>query len=150
MKIIFQCDVDGEVIYEFPSYNFTEALDGLWSPDDERYTDGIYGGVLLKASSHVRQSDNWTSDVGKRFLWIMFPRVQTQLRNHCQKKCEAETDLYQWFRGSKYCLATVEALITLGEEDSMVVKVRGPKGHEKECFFFFEEILGCIDQVTLA
>ena len=136
----FQCEVDEDVEYEFPCYNFTEALDGLWSADDSRYQHGIYGGVLLKASGGAAKNP---------LLWIMFPRIQSQLRSHFVRKYESESDLYQWFRGSKYCLGTVESLITLEDDDAISVKVRGPARHEKECFFFVEEILGCIDQVLL-
>ena len=39
------------------------------------------------------------------------------------------------------------SLVTLEEDDSIAVKVRGPANNEKECFFFLEEILGCVDQV---
>ena len=34
------------------------------------------------------------------------------------------------------------------EDDAITVKVRGPRNFEKECFFFLEEILGIIDQVS--
>ena len=37
--------------------------------------------------------------------------------------------------------------MTLEDDDSIAVKVRGPVQNEKECFFFLEEILGCVDQV---
>ena len=40
------------------------------------------------------------------------------------------------------------SLVTLEEDDSIAVKVRGPANNEKECFFFLEEILGCVDQVS--
>ena len=93
----------GDVEYEFPCYNFTEALDGLWSADDSRYRDGIYGGVLLKASTTAGQRP-------KNLLWVMFPRIQAQMRRHFARKLEESdtVDLYQWFRGSKYCLGVVE------------------------------------------
>ena len=35
------------------------------------------------------------------------------------------------------------------EDDAITVKVRGPRNFEKECFFFLEEILGIIDQVSV-
>ena len=143
-SFLFQCDVDGDIEYEFPCYNFTEALDGLWSADDARYEKGIYGGVLLKASSVVNTGPRPSSPM----LWFLFPRIQQQLRNHFNRKYEAETDLYQWFRGSKYCLGSVESIITLEKDDSVSVKIRGPEEREKECFFFLEEILSCVDQVS--
>ena len=42
------------------------------------------------------------------------------------------------------------SLVTLEEDDSIAVKVRGPANNEKECFFFLEEILGCVDQVRVS
>ena len=106
--LVFQCDVDGDVEYEFPCYNFTEALEGLWSGDDSRYRDGIYGGVLLKASTTVGQQQQ--PQPNKNLLWVMFPRIQAQMRRHFTRKLEESdtVDLYQWFRGSKYCLGMVE------------------------------------------
>ena len=55
-----------------------------------------------------------------------------------------------YFKGSKYCLGSVEGLISMDSEevDAITVKVRGPRNFEKECFFFLEEILGIIDQVS--
>ena len=116
-----QCDVDGDIEYEFPCYNFTESLEGLWSTEDTRYnrSDSIYGGVLLKAaststtsSSALSAAKNFTTDGAaiKNLLWLMFPRIQSQLRRHHARKLEESDgpDLYQWFRGSKYCLGTVE------------------------------------------
>ena len=54
---ILQCDVDGDIEYEFPCYNYTEALEGLWSSEDARYKEGgIYGGVLLKTAASIPYS----------------------------------------------------------------------------------------------
>ena len=55
--MILQCDVDGDIEYEFPCYNYTEALEGLWSSEDARYKEGgIYGGVLLKTAASIPYS----------------------------------------------------------------------------------------------
>ena len=63
-------------------------------------------------------------------------------------KAESNTDLYQWSHGSKYYTGNIEALLRLHQgSTSLEVRVRGPAKHEKECFFFLEEILGVIDQV---
>ena len=60
-----QCEVDGDIEYEFPCYNYTEALEGLWSPQDARYKDGgIYGGVLLKTAASMPLSSTNPS-IGK-------------------------------------------------------------------------------------
>ena len=53
------------------------------------------------------------------------------------------------FMAPNTALPTLKHSSTLEDNDSIMVKVRGPKGYEKECFFFFEEILGSIDQVFL-
>ena len=43
-----QCDNDGDIEYEFPSFNQVETLEGLWDKSDPRYKDGVYAGVRLK------------------------------------------------------------------------------------------------------
>ena len=68
MPHFLQCEVDGDTEYEFSCYN-RENFDGLWwNANDARYTEGIFGGVLLKANS------------SQKLLSVMFPRFQTQLR----------------------------------------------------------------------
>ena len=38
-------------------------------------------------------------------LWVLFPRIQTQLRNHfARRKYEADIDLYQWFQVIRHAL----------------------------------------------
>ncbi|XP_059080756.1 death-associated protein kinase 1-like isoform X2 [Tigriopus californicus] len=136
-----QCQNEGDIEYEFPCFNRTETLAGLWSPEDKRYDDGVYGGVLLQALSN-----------SKTILKILFPRVQAYLRRHSNRKAGADAmiDLYQWENGSKYCVGDLEGLMTLkAEADSISVKVRGPGGSEISCFQFLEEILSVIDQVLL-
>lgn len=51
MGLCVQCEVDEELEYEFPIYNQTETLSGLWDPGDPRYrtTGACYGGVRLYA-----------------------------------------------------------------------------------------------------
>ena len=66
---LFQCDVDGDVEYEFPCYNYTEALEGLWSPEDARYREGgIYGGVLLKTAASTPLS-NTNPSIGTSWFY---------------------------------------------------------------------------------
>ena len=45
---LLQCQHDGEIRYEFPGYNVTEAPQNSWRlpPAGE---DFVYGGVLLKS-----------------------------------------------------------------------------------------------------
>lgn len=138
----FQVDVEGDFEYEFPCYNGMEAPEGIWTNKKSNLKDTIYGGVLLKSSglSPSRPSEN--------LLKIMLPRIQTHLRKQFVQKGETSSDLFQWSKGSKYFIGDVEAILWLVEASSgLEVRVRGPKNHEKECFFFLEEILGVIDQV---
>ena len=145
MGIMFQMDLDTTTVvdseYEFPCYNDLEAPDGIWSADKKKTLgdDAIYGGVLLKATSGK------TKD---KLMKLMMPRIQAQLRRQFVMKSEANTDLLQWSKGSKYFIGDVEGLLML-HDNSLEVRVRGPAKHEKEGFFFLEEILGVIDQVLL-
>lgn len=118
-----------------------DAPEGVWT---EKNTFSLFGGVLLKpASSPVSAS-------GDLLLKLMMPRIQSHLRRLFNLKSEAHSDLFQWSTGSKYYIGGVEALLRLINGGSnLEVRVRGPDNHEKECFFFLEEILGVIDQVRL-
>ena len=41
-------------------------------------------------------------------LWVLFPRIQTQLRNHfARRKYEADIDLYQWFQVIRHALRII-------------------------------------------
>lgn len=170
----FQCQCDGDIEYEFPCYNQTETIAGLWSHEDRRYDDGVYGGVLLRkqplasdqevSSSSNQENEDSLSPRGRGaglelpILRILFPRIQSYMRKHANRRqsavdgadLEEETDLYQWRHGSKYCLGDLEGMMTLDEvTDSIEVKVRGKKEDQRRCFLFLEEILGIIDQVFL-
>lgn len=78
-----------------------------------------------------------------------------ELRRTVVSYCDSESDLYQWFRGSKLCSGLIESLITLEGGDNtdqaewVEIKVRGPANTGSVCFFFIEEILGIIDQVCI-
>ena len=45
---LLQCQHDGEIRYEFPGYNVTEAPQHSWRPPPAG-EDFVYGGVLLKS-----------------------------------------------------------------------------------------------------
>ena len=45
---LLQCQHDGEIRYEFPGYNVTEAPLNSWRPPPTG-EDFVYGGVLLKS-----------------------------------------------------------------------------------------------------
>lgn len=57
--------------YEFPIYNQTETIDGLWESDDPRYAnrDSNYGGLRL-----------YTSPGTCHLLTSLFPYIQVWKR----------------------------------------------------------------------
>lgn len=84
----------------------------------------------------------------------MFPRIQSYLRRHGNRKAESDVDLFQCHGASKFSVDGMESLTTLEDGggdggDSIMVKVRDPRTLAKQCFFLLEEVLGVIDQVLL-
>lgn len=74
--------------------------------------------------------------------------LQVQLRRAMQSLGDPDSDLYQWFEGSKLCSGLIESLITLEDDgEAIEMKVRGPPSSELACFYFVEELLGIVDQV---
>ncbi|PSN41147.1 hypothetical protein C0J52_05197 [Blattella germanica] len=141
LQLCTQCENDDELEFEFPCYNFVETLDGLWDASDPRYhdPDSCYGGVKLKTPPDTFH-----------LIHSIFPRIQVQLRRTMQSLGDPDSDLYQWFEGSKLCSGLIESLITLEEDgEAIEMKVRGPPGSELACFYFMEELLGIVDQVLL-
>jgi death-associated protein kinase len=69
LEICTQCEVEGEVEFEFPCLNFIETLAGLWQKDDERYADAVYGGVRLHTSFQSGSQ-----------LKYLFPRIQVRMQ----------------------------------------------------------------------
>ena len=78
---------------------------------------------------------------------------------------DAEIILDQWKGGSRLISGSLEGTVSiikeastdqlshggvslLPQESKIAVKVRGPPGASKLCFYFLEEILGLIDQVN--
>ncbi|GLH12279.1 Calcium/calmodulin-dependent protein kinase type II alpha chain [Gryllus bimaculatus] len=141
LQLMGECENDDELEFEFPCYNFVETLDGLWDESDPRYCgpDSCYGGVKLRSPPETFH-----------LIHSIFPRIQVQLRRTVQSLSDPDSDLYQWFEGSKLCSGPIESLITLEEDGEAVeMKVRGPVGSELACFYFMEELLGIVDQVLL-
>ncbi|KAF5291586.1 hypothetical protein FQR65_LT01899 [Abscondita terminalis] len=146
LELCIQCEVDGEVEYEFPIYNQTETLPGLWDPGDPRYrtTGSCYGGVRLYAPPKCHH-----------LFTSIFPHVQIELRRAAIENFsnnDNDTDLYQWFHGSKLCTITLETLITLDEDASssqyIEIKIRGPRQSSQYCFYFFENVIETVVQVS--
>lgn len=58
-----------------------------------------------------------------------------------------ESDLYQWWRGSKLCLGACECIITLEEEEQGYIQVwvRGPRGTGLQCFSLLGIIVDAVE-----
>ncbi|XP_069694753.1 death-associated protein kinase 1-like isoform X2 [Periplaneta americana] len=141
LQLCTQCENDDELEFEFPCYNFVETLDGLWDASDPRYhdPDSCYGGVKLRSPPNTFH-----------LIHSIFPRIQVQLRRAMQNLGDPDSDLYQWFEGSKLCSGLIESIITLEDDgEAIEMKVRGPPSSELACFYFMEELLGIVDQVLL-
>ena len=123
---------DGE--YEFPCYNLTQASEAgvTWTRDEARWAE--YGGLSLAAAPGLAS--------------VMWPRVQTMLRRSMDRKPGSDTSLMQTRVSSSIVSPPLEALVE-HRGDQVQVRVRGPDGSSRTCFFFLEEILGIIDQVLL-
>lgn len=126
------CEVDvDEIEYEIPCLNLVERLQGLWEPWESCPTSLPHAGIRL-----------FPNEAPMYHLTPIFPHLQTQLRKITQTWDPRESDLYQWWRGSKLCIGACESIITLEEEDQgyIEIRVRGPRGSGSQCF----ELLGVI------
>ncbi|CAH0563355.1 unnamed protein product [Brassicogethes aeneus] len=140
LDVCIQCDIDGEIEYEFPIYNHMETLEGLWDFRDPRYSikDSKYGGVRL-----------YTPPGTLHLFKSVFPHLQVELRKVSMQlytNNDSDTDLYQWYMGSKLCANELESLITLEEDEYIEIKVRGPNDTSVQCFYFLDNILKTIEQ----
>lgn len=53
--------------------------------------------------------------------------LQVHLRRSSRETADPENDLYQWYRGSKFCCGPLEGIITLDPTATgYEIKVRGP------------------------
>ena len=152
LELCTQCDLDGDIEFEFPCLNFVETLQGLWEKDSRRYQGYVYGGVRLQYPHGITNQ-----------LLYLFPRIQVHLRRNLiaqqatallndNDDSESETDandwdIYQWHHGTKYCSHLLECLITLEQGDVIEVKLRGPQDSRAELFLLQEEITEVIGQV---
>ncbi|CAB0034503.1 unnamed protein product [Trichogramma brassicae] len=73
--------------------------------------------------------------------------VPVQLRKTTQSWNCQESDLYQWWRGSKLCLGPCECIVTLEEEEQGCIQVwvRGPRGTGAQCFNLLGIVLDAVD-----
>ncbi|XP_063990797.1 death-associated protein kinase 1-like isoform X2 [Diachasmimorpha longicaudata] len=134
------CDVeDDELEYEIPCLNLVERLPGLWEPWGSSTSALPHAGVRL-----------FPGEAPLYHLTPIFPHFQSQLRRITQTWDPRDSDLYQWWRGSKLCVGPCESIITLEEEDQgyMELQVRGPKGSGSQCFALLGVIFDAIDATT--
>lgn len=64
---------------------------------------------------------------------------------------DEDSDLFQWYHGSKFCTGILESMVTLEEDEDLSqcveVKVRGPKESSQDCFYFMDEIMRYLQDV---
>ncbi|XP_060523349.1 death-associated protein kinase 1-like [Cylas formicarius] len=144
LHLCIHCDIEDEVEYEFPIYNQTETISGLWDPKDPRYSSrhSVYGGIRLYTSAGILHPFK------SIFTHIQIELRKTQLTSPTYSDC----DLYQWNSGSKMCKLDLESLITLQEGNDGIhfieIKIRGPSRSSRSCFYFLRLILQDIERVT--
>lgn len=137
LELCLQCENDGDIEYEFPCLNFVERLMGLW--DKNSIVDPVYGGVRLQFPGDARGQ-----------LMHMFPRIQVQLRKSIlHDNQDPDSDLYQWYRGSKFCCGNLEGMLVLENEETIEIKVRGPKDVSTTLYYFLEDLVTVVEQVLL-
>ncbi|XP_044252552.1 death-associated protein kinase 1-like isoform X2 [Tribolium madens] len=147
LDVCVQCDIEGEIEYEFPVYNHVGTLDGLWDPEDPRYASqgAQYGGWRL-----------YTPPGTHHQLKSIFSHLQVEFRRAIlanYSNNDSDMDLYQWHLGSKLCNTELESLITLEEDEVglqfIEIKIRGPKNSSQYCFYFLEQIMQTVNQALV-
>ncbi|KAJ8673986.1 hypothetical protein QAD02_005248 [Eretmocerus hayati] len=132
------CEVDDEELeYEIPFLNLVERLPGLWEPwSPPNLVLAPHAGYRL-CPAEARLYN----------LLPIFPHLQVQLRKMTQLWDCQDSDLYQWWRGSKLCVGPCECIVTLEEEDQGCIQVwvRGPRGTGSQCFSLLGIIVDAVD-----
>ncbi|KAL0112139.1 hypothetical protein PUN28_013410 [Cardiocondyla obscurior] len=137
VNLCVPCEVDDdEVEYEIPCLNLVERLPGLWEPWKSCSNGLPHAGLRL-----------CPEEAPLYHLTAIFMHLQAQLRKITQTWDPLNSDLYQWWRGSKLCLGPCESIITFEEEDHSCVEiqVRGPRGSSTQCFGLLSVILDAMD-----
>ncbi|XP_033224870.1 death-associated protein kinase 1-like isoform X3 [Belonocnema kinseyi] len=137
INLCISCEVeDEELEYEIPCLNLIERLPGLWEPWISCPVVFPHAGLRICPGE-------------ARFYHLspIFPHLQVQLRKISKSWDPNESDLYQWWRGSKLCIGPCESMITLEEEDQgyIEVRVRGPRGSGTQCFSLISIITDAVD-----
>ncbi|XP_076231869.1 death-associated protein kinase 1 isoform X2 [Calliopsis andreniformis] len=139
VNLCVPCEVDeDEVEYEIPCLNFVERLPGLWEPWKPRKSSNILPHTGLRLCP---------SEAPLYHLIAIFPHLQAQLRKMTQSWDPSNSDLYQWWRGSKLCRGPCECIITFEEEDQscIEIRVRGTRSSTPQCFALLSIIFDAID-----
>ena len=138
LEICMHCDIDGDIEYEFPCLNFVETLHGLWEANDSRVPNAVYAGFRLQCPRGMTNQ-----------LLHLFPRIQVQLRrDNLRDENNPETDLYQWYHGSKLCAGQLEGLVTLEQSEQVLeVKCRGPEDARGRLCSFMQDICDSVEAV---
>ncbi|XP_014484724.1 PREDICTED: death-associated protein kinase 1-like isoform X3 [Dinoponera quadriceps] len=137
VNLCVPCEVDeDEVEYEIPCLNLVERLPGLWEPWKACSNALPHAGLRL-----------CPEEAPLYHLTAIFTHLQAQLRKITQTWDPSNSDLYQWWRGSKLCVGPCESIITFEEEEHSCVEiqVRGPRSSSTQCFALLSVILDAID-----
>lgn len=137
VNLCVPCEVDDdEVEYEIPCLNLVERLPGLWEPWKPCSNALPHAGLRL-----------CPEEAPLYHLTAIFTHLQAQLRKITQTWDPSNSDLYQWWRGSKLCLGPCESIITFEEEEHSCVEIqiRGPRGSSAQCFALLSVILDAMD-----
>ncbi|EFN81149.1 Death-associated protein kinase 3 [Harpegnathos saltator] len=137
VNLCVPCEVDDdEVEYEIPCLNLVERLPGLWEPWKPCSNALPHAGLRL-----------CPEEAPLYHLTAIFTHLQAQLRKITQTWDPSNSDLYQWWRGSKLCVGPCESIITFEEEEHSCVEiqVRGPRGSSAQCFALFSVIVDAMD-----
>jgi len=149
--ICTQCDVEGDIEYEFPSFiklekpdNLLEDLEKEESSEESSEEDYKLGGLRLQCEP----------DVPSGFLLTcLFPRIQNALRASVQENSDIDQnlDIVQWCNASKLTFGSLEAIIMATiltssmQYEAIEIRVRGLFKEQIECFYFFEDLLSLIE-----
>ncbi|XP_047353839.1 death-associated protein kinase 1-like isoform X1 [Vespa velutina] len=137
VNLCVPCEVDDdEVEYELPCLNLVERLPGLWEPWKSSTNSLPHAGLRL-----------CPAEAPLYHLSPIFPHLQAQLRKITQTWDPSNSDLYQWWRGSKLCVGPCESIVTFEEEEQscIEIRVRGPRGSSAQCFGLFSVILDAVN-----
>ncbi|KAI4485376.1 hypothetical protein M0804_006881 [Polistes exclamans] len=137
VNLCVPCEVDDdEVEYELPCLNLVERLPGLWEPWKSSTNSLPHAGLRL-----------CPAEAPLYHLSPIFPHLQAQLRKITQTWDPSNSDLYQWWRGSKLCVGPCESIVTFEEEEQscIEIRVRGPCGSSAQCFGLFSVILDAVN-----